>query len=186
MSKDKKQKRNDSNKSTADQAVKESLPKTEEEYYSKPLDVLFPNGEVSLPDGTSVRVRPLSLTQLPTITKTIGNILSMAAADSNQMLAGLDGDDDGILRKRRAVEFASVAASELSLLVPLVIDRDPDDIPFEVLPDILVLIVSQNITPELIKKWQALIQRAETALTEKFNINLKALSQGDLTQLRKG
>lgn len=151
----------------------------EDEIYSDPLDVLFPKGEVSLPDGSKVKVRPLSLSQLPDITEAFGNIL-IKASESRAMAA--NGPQFG---KASTIDFIGSAASEIFKLLPYTIDRDPDEVPITAIPDILFLVVAQNITPELIKKWKALIQTGEKALKEQFGIALN-LDQGKLTELRKG
>lgn len=106
-----------------------------------PLKVLFPEEEVELRDGSVLKVRPLSLSNMPKVVDAFGVVLKYAEQGTS------------------ASEVATQAMSELMKLVPFCIDRDPEEIPIDSVPEILEIIVSQNINETVLGKWKALVQK---------------------------
>ena len=105
------------------------------------IHVLFPEETVDLPDGSVVTVRPLSLEQLPKVMDAFGTIMKKAEVRTSDS------------------EVATVALAELLKLLPYCIDKEPSDIPGDIVPDILEIVLKQNVTDAAISKWTALIGR---------------------------
>jgi hypothetical protein len=106
------------------------------------LDTLFPGKEVALGDDQAVVVRPLSLESLPKVAKAFGKIMRLA--------------ETGTLPS----ELAVAGMEELLQILPFCIDRPANEIPSTVVPEIIEIVIDQNLTDDVVGKWQALIQRA--------------------------
>ena len=105
------------------------------------LDVLFPGKEASIGGDQTVTVRPISLENLPQVAKSFGKIMRMAEL--------------GTLPS----ELAVAGMEELLQILPYCIDRSPAEIPSTAVPDIIQIVLEQNVTEDVVGKWQALIQR---------------------------
>jgi fumarylacetoacetate (FAA) hydrolase family protein len=107
------------------------------------LKVLFPARVVTLSDGeTKVTVTPLSLENLPKVADSFGELMKYA-----------EGGATG------AAEIAAKALKEVLQLVPYCIDMEPKYIPASEVPDILEIVVEQNITEAIVGKWMGLVQK---------------------------
>lgn len=108
----------------------------------KELEVLFPTKEVSL-SGTSmvVKVKPLSLEDLPKVADSFGILMKHAEV----------GDPPS--------EIASKALGEVLKLIPYCIDLPAKYIPASDVPDILEVVISQNISQDIVGKWMALVEK---------------------------
>lgn len=107
------------------------------------LKILFPAREVVLSDGeTKVTVTPLTLEHLPKVADSFAILMKHA-----------EGGSIG------PSEIAAKALGEVLKIVPYCIDILPKYIPAYDVPDILEIVVEQNITEEVVGKWMSLVQR---------------------------
>lgn len=110
---------------------------------TKELKTLFPAKEVTLSDGvTVVTVTPLSLENLPKVADSFGILMAHAEG-------GASGPS----------EIAAKALGEVLKLVPYCIDIHPSKVASYDVPDILEIVVEQNITEDVVGKWMALVQK---------------------------
>ena len=125
------------------------------------LELLFPGKEVVIKIGDQevpVEVTPLSLEDLPKVAQAFGRLMKLA--------------ESGAIKP---AEIAAKGLEELLLLIPYCIDHPPKAIPATQVPDLLEVIIEQNITEEVVGKWKSLVQKlAETTGQEDV---LKALSE---------
>lgn len=110
---------------------------------NRALEVLFPKGEVELAEGCVVQVRPLSLKDLPSVADSFGVVMKMSETGSSPS------------------EIAAKALQEVINLIQYCVDVAPEDIPASAVPDLLELVVSQNMSSDIIKKWMALAQKMQ-------------------------
>lgn len=134
-----------------------------DEKKSNELDVLFPAKEIKLADDSVVNVRPLSLEDIPKVTTSLGRLISFAASLSKTAPAGEDADFSHLI---------TVGADELMSLIPYCVDRDVKLIPFSCFPEIMLIVIEQNITEESVGKWAALAK----LLAGRMGINLEELA----------
>jgi hypothetical protein len=106
------------------------------------LDVMFPEREVSLAEGQTLKVRPLSLEDLPKVAKAFGKVLNLTEAGKSP------------------ADIAISGLEEILQIIPYCIDRPPSEVPSTAVPEIIEIVIDQNITDDAVGKWQALIQRA--------------------------
>ena len=109
------------------------------------LEVLFPGQEVVIKIGDKevpVMVTPLSLEDLPKVAKSFGSLMKLA--ESGQFLPS---------------EIAAKGLEELLLLIPYCIDLSPKSVPATQVPDLLEVVIEQNITEEVVGKWMSLVQK---------------------------
>ena len=107
------------------------------------LKVLFPKRVVTLSDGeTKVSVTPLSLEDLPRVADSFGALMRHAEG-------GVTGPS----------EIAAKALGEVLKLVPYCIDIPAKAIPSYDVPQILEIVVEQNITEDVVGKWMSLVQK---------------------------
>jgi hypothetical protein len=106
------------------------------------LNVLFPEEEVPIKefDDLVIVVRPLSLEDLPKVSDAFGVLMRYA-------MAGYD-----------PVAIAAKAFGEISKLIPYCINVPVKSIPASYGPEIMEIIVKQNITDDVVKKWTALVE----------------------------
>jgi hypothetical protein len=108
---------------------------------NKELSTLFPGKGVDMPDGSQVTVTPLSLEVFPKIAEAFGKILEHAEKGHGN------------------ASIAARAASEISQLLPYCIDRPIKDVPLSHAPDIIDIVLEQNVTEEILGKWRSLVQK---------------------------
>lgn len=109
----------------------------------KELRTLFPAKEVVLSDGaTTVTVTPLSLENLPKVADSFSILMKYAEG-------GATGPS----------EIAAKALGEVLKLVPYCIDIPASKVPATDVPDILEIVVEQNITEDVVGKWMSLVQK---------------------------
>ena len=114
---------------------------------NKEIEVLFPAREVVLSDGeTKVTVTPLSLEHLPKVAESFGAIMKHA-----------EGGNIG------PSEIAAKALVEVLRIVPYCIDVKASTIPSYDVPDLLEIVVEQNITNDVVGKWMSLVQKVIAA-----------------------
>jgi hypothetical protein len=111
---------------------------------SKDLKTMFPAREVSLYDGTIVTVTPLTLENLPKVADSFGILMKHA--------------EDGVAPS----EIAAKALGEVLKIVPYCIDISPDKVLAGDVPDILEIVVEQNVTKDIVGKWTSLVQKVMT------------------------
>jgi hypothetical protein len=108
----------------------------------KELEILFPIREVSLSgSNVKVEVKPLSLENLPKVADSFGVLMRHAEA----------GDPPS--------EIASKALGEVLKIIPYCINIPAKYIPASDVPDILEIVISQNINENVLGKWMALIEK---------------------------
>jgi hypothetical protein len=114
------------------------------------LNILFPEEEVQIKeiDDLVIVVRPLSLEDLPKVSDAFGVLMRHA-------MAGYD-----------PVTIAAKAFGELSKLIPYCINVPVKKIPASYGPDIMEIVVRQNITDDVIKKWTALVEKVSEIAAE--------------------
>jgi len=109
------------------------------------LDVLFPGKEVVIKVGEQeypVLVTPLSLEDLPRVAQVFGRLMKIA--------------EEGSLEP---AEIAAKGIEELLLLIPYCISLPASRIPATEVPDLLEVIIEQNITETVVGKWKSLVQK---------------------------
>uniref|UniRef100_A0A6M3X5A9 Uncharacterized protein n=1 Tax=viral metagenome TaxID=1070528 RepID=A0A6M3X5A9_9ZZZZ len=135
------------------------------------LNVLFPEKEVPLPDGSVLKVTPLSLKDLPKVVRAFGTIMKLATEQS--------GAFDKAKKSKKPVEgaYAEIAiagAEELLQILPYCIDRKPEEVPLEVVPDVISIVIEQNVTDVAVKKWVALAQKVTGLLPKGVGQSVKS------------
>lgn len=110
---------------------------------TKELRTLFPAREVVLSDGkTKVTVTPLSLENLPKVADSFGILMKHA-----------EGGGIG------PSEIAAKALGEVLKIVPYCIDIPAKEVPAYDVPDILEIVVEQNVTENVVGKWMGLVEK---------------------------
>jgi len=109
---------------------------------NKELKTLFPAREVVLSDGSKVTVTPLSLENLPIVAESFGILMKHA-----------EGGSIG------PSEIAAKALGEVLKIVPYCIDIPAKEIPAYDVPDILEVVVEQNVTENVVGKWMGLVEK---------------------------
>jgi hypothetical protein len=117
---------------------------------STPVKVLFPEEEVELWPGHMVKVRPLSLEDLPKVIKSFTNIMDNYAEMENMSV----------------IEMGSTVAKSLIELIPFCIGIPSKEIPLAAIPDLINVIRAQNFPPESMGKWKALFAEVTAFLPE--------------------
>ena len=112
------------------------------------LDVLFPTQEVDLGNGQTVIVRPLTLEDLPKVIDAFGKIMQLAD------------------EKKPPADMAMAGMGELLQILPLCIDRKPSEIPSTILPDLIEVLIEQNLTEAVVGKWTTLIQKVSEKMPD--------------------
>ena len=112
---------------------------------TRELKTLFPAREVVLSDGSKVTVTPLSLENLPIVADSFGILMKHA-----------EGGDIG------PSEIAAKALGEVLKIVPYCIDVPASNVPSYDVPDLLEVVVEQNVTESVVGKWMGLVQRVIT------------------------
>lgn len=107
---------------------------------SNVLDVMFPGQEIKIGNNV-IKVTPLSLKEMPRVIDAFGVIMRLAAGGVGH------------------AEIAVTAMKELLEILPFCIDRSPEEIPSTIIPDIIEIVLEQNLTETSVGKWTALINR---------------------------
>lgn len=106
------------------------------------LETMFPDKEVTLPDGSKVTVAPLSLEHMPKVMRSFREILKLATQPDK------DFTDIGV-----------EAIAEVMELIPYCIDRPASEIPSASIPEIINIVIDQNVSDDSLGKWKALANR---------------------------
>ena len=114
-------------------ALKERFKET------SPLKVMFPEEEVELFGGKIVKVRPLSLKDIPKVIASFRTIMKIASETKDM------------------ADVASFAVAAIMDLVPFCVDCKPEEIPLLNVPEILTVIVKQNLSEASVGNWTTLI-----------------------------
>ena len=120
------------------------------------LEVLFPETTVQ-----GIVVKPISLLDLPKVIDAFGKVLQLA--------------DQGV----HPTDIALRGLRELLLIMPYCIDRPAEEIPSPVVPELIQVMLDQNLNEETVGKWTSLLQRA-TAL------QVEAAGQAEKKEASKG
>jgi len=113
------------------------------------LKVLFPGEEVEICEGQKVKVTPLSLADLPKVIDAFSVVMQLAEKNVPPS------------------DIAVVGCTELLKILPFCIDRPPEEIPVTVVPDVIDVVLRQNITDASVAKWKALVQRVSEQIPVK-------------------
>lgn len=114
---------------------------------AKNLKILFPEKEVKVGEAKIV-VKPLSLKDLPKVAESFTKIL--AIADECRAEAAKLGEVP------EYGKIVTAAFSELIDLIPFCINCPPEEVPADLVPDILEIIIEQNASDAALGKWKAL------------------------------
>ena len=106
---------------------------------SNALTVMFPEEEVELFGGKIVKVRPLSLKDIPKVIESFKAIMKIASETEDM------------------TDVASSSVAEIMNLVPFCVDCKPEEIPIQNVPEILTVIVKQNMPEASVGNWTTLI-----------------------------
>jgi hypothetical protein len=112
----------------------------------KELELLFPKKEYTLHEGVTIEISPLSLEDLPKV------------ADSFSSLAGLIGEG------KTVQQIVTLAISEILSLAKYCLSVPPRVVPMQSVPDILEIMIEQNMNEDIVKKWTTLIERVREEL----------------------
>ena len=110
------------------------------------LSVLFPGEKVEIGKGQTVVVRPLTLADLPKVMSAFSAIMRLA--------------EKGMLPS----DIAVAGVDELLKILPHCITRPPEEIPVVAVPEIIEIVLKQNVTDASVGKWKALIQKLVKSL----------------------
>lgn len=110
------------------------------------LRKLFPEKKISISEDFEIRMRPLPIGKLPEVMDAFQSILQKAGPERDPMKVAFD------------------AMAELFTLLPhcIVEKVEVEKLPTAVLPDLLLTFLEQNLTPEVVGKWKALVGQAQT------------------------
>jgi hypothetical protein len=140
------------------------------------LAVLFPIQEVEIGEGISVKMRPVPLDKMSEVMDSFVRIirlyisirdeLTLTGKTATEMTKSLVSGDAAKLVDLAGKDPTEVAIhAELSvkamkealrILPHCIIDRPLSEIPHSAFPDLLSVMVEQNVTEDLVKKWIAL------------------------------
>jgi hypothetical protein len=67
-----------------------------------------------------------------------------------------------------SAEIAAMGLEELLSLIPYCINLPPEKIPATEVPDILEVVIDQNITEDVVGKWGSLVQKLVEATGDKL------------------
>jgi hypothetical protein len=126
--------------------MEDPMSKEEKAQENRELGVMFPGEEVDIEGGAKLTVRPLSLEDLPKVIKAFSELMEKVEAKVSPTALAIDGMLD------------------LLEILPFCVDKPPKEIPVAKLPDILEIIIKQNITDAVVEKWMALIPRVTDLL----------------------
>lgn len=104
------------------------------------LEILFPHAEVKCPDGSTIKVTPLMLEDLPKVLDSFTSIINMVESGTPPAAIALAG------------------LKELLEIMPYCVDRPKSEVPSAVVPHVLGYMLKQNLATDTLGKWQALIQ----------------------------
>jgi hypothetical protein len=108
----------------------------------KKLGTMFPGRVIAISEDEAVTVTPLKLKDLPKVIDAFASIMQKASApDIDPQLLAIEG------------------AKELLEMLPFCIDRPPEEIPLTVVPEILLEVVTQNLSEDSLGKWKALFAK---------------------------
>ncbi len=108
---------------------------------SNALKVMFPEEEVELFGGKIVKIRPLSLKDIPKVIESFKAVMKIASENEDM------------------TDVATSAATELMNLIPFCINCKLEEIPMRDVPEILTIIVDQNLSEASVGNWTALISK---------------------------
>ena len=114
---------------------------------AKKIEVLFPGKEVVIKIGdveVPVLITPLSLLDLPKVAQAFGRLMKLAESGGKEF---------------SSAELAARGLEELLSLIPYCINLPPEKIPATEVPDILEIVIEQNITSDVVGKWGSLVQK---------------------------
>ena len=106
-----------------------------------PVNVLFKTEVLDLDDGSKIEVKPLSLDKLPLVLDALSKLMSHVDKGAGPS------------------EIAAVGFKEVSELIPHCINRSPEEVPMDMVPDIVTIVISQNLTESSLKKWKTLADK---------------------------
>ena len=116
---------------------------------SNSLEILFPEREIKTDDGTVVcTVRPLSL-------KNFSKVADAFSKIAKEVDGGMG-----------PAELTSTSLTQILELLPYCVNKSVDDIPATFIPEIIEIVVDQNMKEPTLKKWSSLVDRV-IALSEK-------------------
>lgn len=125
------------------------------------LKVMFPEEEVELFGGRIVKVRPLSLKDIPKVIESFKAVMKIASETEET---------------KDMTSVASSAAIEIMNLIPYCVNCKPEEIPMQNVPEILSIIVKQNLSETSVGNWMTLIS-GFTDLLEDQGIPTKILKK---------
>lgn len=134
------------------------------------LDVLFPDHVVQLTDGTEVTVHPLSLEDLPKVIQVFSKII-FAATDLKKPEGGTSDYS----------QLLVTAGVELAQLLPYCLNRPAKEISMLDVPEVIEIILEQNLNEVALGKWEALVRK----IAGKLNIDLDKLLDQSKENLKK-
>jgi hypothetical protein len=112
-----------------------------------PLEVLFPEKTLTA-SGLTIKITPLSLQNLPKVVEAFGVLMRLAEANMPPS------------------QIATAAMKELLEILPYCLDVPIEKIPASLAPEIIDIVLDQNLTEAVVGKWTALIQRIAKSVTQ--------------------
>lgn len=103
------------------------------------LEVLFPYKDVDIGDGKTVKMHPIPLPELEKVLDALSNVAQL------------------VTKKLSHTEIGIQAGKDVLRLLPLCIDVPLSTIPSTAAPYLLEVLLEQNLTDAVIKKWQVLV-----------------------------
>lgn len=112
----------------------------------KELEKLFPKKEYKLNEKITIEISPLSLEDLPKVANAFASVTSL------------------IGQKKTIQEIVTLAIAEILTLAKYCLNIPTKYVPIEKVPDILTIMVEQNMSEDIVKKWTALIEQVQREL----------------------
>jgi hypothetical protein len=116
----------------------------------KDIEVLFPEKSIDIGNGKALTVRPLTLKDLPKVISAFGRLVAIAEEKSEN-----------------PEEIAFVAIDELTELIPFCVNASAEEIPLLHLPEVLSIIVDQNLNAAAVGKWKALVEKIPVSFKDR-------------------
>lgn len=102
------------------------------------LAILFPSREVTICEGITITLKPITL---PNLAKVMGSFLRITQLHANGV---------------SEAEMAIIAMQEIIKMLPFCTTHPLDQIPHYAFPDIMEAFLDLNVTEDMVKKWIAL------------------------------
>ena len=121
------------------------------------LEVLFPYKDVDIGNDKTVKMHPVPLDKLEQVLDALANIAEL------------------VTKRLSPTEIGIQAGKDVLRLLPLCIDVPLSALPSTAAPYLIEVLLEQNLTDVVVKKWQALVSKLPEGAEEGAQSALKNL-----------